>query len=104
MATSTVSDKDMTPIDTPMKIKGIVSSSMCLHNDKTKNLLLPNINISMCLGKIMTMIEYGYAMNKTDLGVKAHQSPTFCLSIAGQCFIGKVISHSSKVQIRSIST
>ena len=38
-------DEYMTPMDTPMKVKDKVSSFLCLHNDKTKNLLLPNIGI-----------------------------------------------------------
>jgi len=39
------SDEDMTPMGTPVKVKDKVSSFLCLHNDKTKNLLLPNIGI-----------------------------------------------------------
>jgi len=42
-------DEDMTPMDTPMKVKDKVSSFLCLYNDKTKNLLLPNIRISNVL-------------------------------------------------------
>ena len=42
-------DEDMTPMDTPMKVKDKVSSFLCLYNDKTKNLLLPNIGISNVL-------------------------------------------------------
>ena len=42
-------DEDMTPMDTPMKAKGKVSSFLCLYNDKIKNLLLPNIGISNVL-------------------------------------------------------
>jgi len=42
-------DEDMTPMDTPMKVKDKVSSFLCLYNDKTKNLLLPNISISNVL-------------------------------------------------------
>ena len=42
-------DEDMTPMDTPMKVKDKVSSFLCLYNDKTKNLLLPNISISNML-------------------------------------------------------
>ena len=38
-------DEDMTPMGTPVKVKDKVSSFLCLHNDKTKNLLLPNIGI-----------------------------------------------------------
>jgi len=36
-------DEDMTPSDTTIDYK--VSSFLYLHNDKTKNLLLPNIGI-----------------------------------------------------------
>ena len=39
-------NEDITPMDTPMKVKDKVSSFLCLHNDKIKNLLLPNIGIS----------------------------------------------------------
>ena len=42
-------DEDMTPMDTPMKVKDKVSSFLCLRNDKIKNLLLPNISISNVL-------------------------------------------------------
>jgi len=49
-----------------------VSLFLCLYNNNTKDLLLPNISISNVL-RVM-MIEYRYAMNKTDLGVQAHQS------------------------------
>ena len=37
-------DEDMTPPDTTFDYK--VSLFLCMHNDKTKNLLLPNISIS----------------------------------------------------------
>jgi hypothetical protein len=43
----------MTPIDMPMKVKDKVSSFLCLHNDITKNLLLPNIYILNVLRNIM---------------------------------------------------
>jgi hypothetical protein len=59
----------MTPMDTPMKVKDKVSLFLCLHNDKIKKLLLSNIGISNVLRMMVMMIEYGYAMNKTDLGV-----------------------------------
>ena len=36
-------------MDTPMKVKDIVSSFLSLHNDKIKNLLLPNLGISNVL-------------------------------------------------------
>jgi hypothetical protein len=36
-------DEDMTPLDTTFDYK--VSSFLCLYNDKTKNLLPPNISI-----------------------------------------------------------
>jgi hypothetical protein len=42
-------DEDMAPMDTPMKVKDKVSSFLYLYNDKTKNLLLPNIGISNVL-------------------------------------------------------
>ena len=42
-------DKDMTPMDTPMKVKDKVSSFLCLHNDKTRNRLLPTSGISNIL-------------------------------------------------------
>jgi hypothetical protein len=42
-------DEDMTPMNTHMKVKDKVSSFLCLHNDKTKNLLLPNVGISNVL-------------------------------------------------------
>ena len=42
---TTTTDEDMAPMDMPMKVKDKVSSYLCLHNDKTKNLLLPNIGI-----------------------------------------------------------
>ena len=42
-------DEDMTPMGTPVKVKDKVSSFLCLYNDKTKNLLLPNISISNML-------------------------------------------------------
>jgi hypothetical protein len=32
-------------MDTPMKVKDKVSSFLCLCNDKTKNLVLPNVGI-----------------------------------------------------------
>jgi hypothetical protein len=35
----------MTPVDTPMKVKDKVSSFLYLRNDKTKNLVLPNVGI-----------------------------------------------------------
>jgi hypothetical protein len=40
-------DEDMTPLDTTFDYK--VSSFLYLHNNKTKNLLLPNIGISIVL-------------------------------------------------------
>jgi hypothetical protein len=40
-------DKDMQPSDTTIDYK--VSSFLCLHNNKTKNLLLSNIRISNVL-------------------------------------------------------
>ena len=43
-------DEDMTPMGTPVKVKDKVSSFLCLHSDKTKNLLLPSsIDISNVL-------------------------------------------------------
>ena len=36
-------------MDMPRKVKDKVNSFICLHNDKTKNLLLPNIGISNVL-------------------------------------------------------
>jgi hypothetical protein len=39
--------EDMTPSDMTFDYK--VSSFLCLHNNKTKNLLLPNIGISNVL-------------------------------------------------------
>jgi hypothetical protein len=44
-------DEDMTPMDTPMKVKAKVSSFIGLYNDKSKNLLLPNISILNVLRK-----------------------------------------------------
>jgi hypothetical protein len=45
---------------------------------KTKNLLLPNISILNVLRKDGDDDRvYGYVMNKTDLGVQAHQCSTF---------------------------
>jgi len=35
----------MQPLDMIMKVKNKVSLFLCLHNDKTKNWLLPNIGI-----------------------------------------------------------
>jgi hypothetical protein len=53
---------------------------------------------------MMMMIEYGYAMNKTDLGVQAHHSSTVGLSAARQCFVAKVIIDPFRVRLRSMST
>jgi hypothetical protein len=58
-------DEDMTPLDTTIDYK--VSPFLHLHNDKTKNWLLPNI--VTCLGTMVIMIENGYAMNKINLKV-----------------------------------
>jgi hypothetical protein len=58
----------------------------------------------MCLVTGMMMIEYGYAMKNTDLGVQAHRSPTFGLLAAQQCFIGKAITHPFGVRLRLMST
>lgn len=48
-----LSDEDMTPTDMtmPMKIKNKVSQFVCLHNDTTKNWLLPNISLSNVIRK-----------------------------------------------------
>ena len=32
-------DEDMTPMDTPMKVKDKMSSFLCLYNDKTQNFI-----------------------------------------------------------------
>jgi hypothetical protein len=86
-------DEDMTPLDMTFDYK--VSSFLCLRNDKTKNLLLPNVGISNVLRNKVMMIEYG---------VQAHQSLLFVSSVVQQCYIGKAITHSSRMWLRSMST
>jgi hypothetical protein len=39
-----VHDEDMTPMDTSRKVKHKVRSFLCLHNNISKNLLLPNVD------------------------------------------------------------
>jgi hypothetical protein len=74
-------DKDITPSNTTIDYK--VSSFLYLRNDKSKNWLLPILVFQIWLGTtmMMTMIENGYAMNKTNLKLQVHQNWTFSLLV-----------------------
>jgi len=81
----------------PMKVKDKVISFVCLHNDISNILLLPNVvafnmlrnndddddvNLEKTLSMALQQMGCGYNIHKIDLGVQAHQSPTFGLSAA----------------------
>jgi hypothetical protein len=100
----TLSDEGMAPMDTPMKVKDMVSSFLCLYNDKTKNLLLPNIGISNVLRNDGDDDRVWICHEQDRSWCASSQSPIFGSSVARQCFIAKVITRPSGVRMRSMST
>ena len=58
----------------------------------------------MCLGTMVEMIENGHVMDKTNLKVQVHQSWIFNSPAAREYFIGKAITPSFGVSLRSMST
>jgi len=58
----------------------------------------------MCLGTMVEMIENGHVMDKTNLKVQVHQSWIFSSPAAWEYFIGKAITPSFGVSLRSMST
>jgi hypothetical protein len=60
--------------------------------------------VQIFLETMVMMIEIGYAMNKIELKLQVHQNWTFGSPAAQHYLIGKVITPSSGVSLRSMST
>ena len=88
----------------PWKLKTRWARSYVYRMIKLKNCYYLISVFQMFLETMVMLIEYGYAMNKTNLKVHVHQSPTFGLSAAQQCFIRKAITHPLGVRLRSMSS
>jgi hypothetical protein len=91
-------------MDTPMKVKDKVSSFLCLYNDKTKNLLLPNIDISNVLRNDGNDDRVWICHEQDRSWSASSQSPIFGSLVARQYFIAKVITRPTRVRMRSMST
>ena len=86
-------------MDTTMKVKDKVSSYLFLHNDKTKNLLLPNIGISNVLRNngdydrdwICHEQDRSQSASPSKLNVRFAGSPTLLYFEGHKSFIQSVI-------------
>jgi hypothetical protein len=93
-------DENMTPMDTPMKVKDKVSSFLYLHNDNTKNWLLSNSCIISNILRNNGDDDRDWICHEQDwLKMQVYQSWTFGSLATRHYLIGKATTIQSEFEI-----